>query len=38
MKVEDLGNKVMYVSNGGSWVEKATFQGMGNKIYLPILN
>ena len=37
MKVEDLGNKVMYVSNGGSWAEKATFQGMGNKIYLPML-
>ena len=37
MKVEDLGNKVMYVSNGGSLAEKTTFQGMGNKIYLPTL-
>ena len=36
-KVEDLGNKVLYLSNGASWVERTMFEGMGNKIYLPIM-
>ena len=37
MEVKDLGNKVLYLSNGASWAEKTVFEGMGNRIYLPML-
>ena len=37
VNVEDLGDKVIYLSNGGSWVEKRRVSCNNNRIYLPML-
>ena len=36
-RVTSLGNRMMYLSLGGSFLEPATTAGMSNKIYLPMI-
>ena len=35
IKVLDLGNKTLYLSNNGLWAYTTSFRGVSSKIYFP---